>query len=367
VSQNSTEFFPYLSSFLFPCKCLVFLHWRICSFCISASQILVAFPRRQAKTRDIESQNGLSWKGHLKSTWSNSPAMNRIMYSWVRLLRALSNLTLSVSRTGHLPSLWQPVPSSQYCYDIHVLYQNHVQNRLSSYRDGEVQKAKNQWRHCQVSVQPSWAPRCRAWWPLGQGGGQGGQHTGFCPHMCVESQHVNHSIKDPLYHVLFLSCLDYAITLMFCRQYEITTLAVSNQAHHRSYYECWDKDTIFSSIIHISQYIKVMHKIFINRFSPLWPVCKQTFCREEHGAVPPSLGVTLMQDVCKINSLFVWQKWLLDSPLTHQRMTAWGCHCLWFLVLDHGWVSDLFYLAGNPLRNSCGGFSLVMQKGNSLP
>ena len=42
----------------------------------------------------------MSWKGHLKVIQSNSPAMNRDTYSSERLLRALSSLTLNVSKDG---------------------------------------------------------------------------------------------------------------------------------------------------------------------------------------------------------------------------------------------------------------------------
>ena len=48
----------------------------------------------------MESYNCLSWKCHLKVILSNSPAMNRDTYSYVRLLRALSSLTSSISRDG---------------------------------------------------------------------------------------------------------------------------------------------------------------------------------------------------------------------------------------------------------------------------
>lgn len=50
--------------------------------------------------------------------------------------------------------------------------------------------------------------------------------------------HAGHSIKTPLAPGLCLSCLGYVVTLMFCREYEITTLIVSNQANHRLYNEC---------------------------------------------------------------------------------------------------------------------------------
>ena len=36
----------------------------------------------------------------MRVIWSNSPAMDRDTYSYIRLLRALSSLTLSVSRDG---------------------------------------------------------------------------------------------------------------------------------------------------------------------------------------------------------------------------------------------------------------------------
>ena len=42
----------------------------------------------------------LSWKGQLEVTESNFPAVNRDTYSYIRLLRAPSSLTLSVSRDG---------------------------------------------------------------------------------------------------------------------------------------------------------------------------------------------------------------------------------------------------------------------------
>ena len=51
-------------------------------------------------TEIIESHNLLNWKGPLKITWSNSPEMNKDTHSSIRLLRASSSLTLSVSRDG---------------------------------------------------------------------------------------------------------------------------------------------------------------------------------------------------------------------------------------------------------------------------
>ena len=57
----------------------------------------------------IESQNHLSWKGPLKVTQSNHPAMTKDIYSQIWLLRATwSNLTLKVSRKGAGSSLLRP-------------------------------------------------------------------------------------------------------------------------------------------------------------------------------------------------------------------------------------------------------------------
>jgi len=50
--------------------------------------------------KEIESQYHLSWKRLLKVTWSDSPAISRDTYSYIRVLRALCSLSLSVSRDG---------------------------------------------------------------------------------------------------------------------------------------------------------------------------------------------------------------------------------------------------------------------------
>jgi len=50
--------------------------------------------------QDIESQNSWGWKGPLKVIYFNPPTMSRDIYHYIRLLRALSNLTLNVSRDG---------------------------------------------------------------------------------------------------------------------------------------------------------------------------------------------------------------------------------------------------------------------------
>ena len=58
-------------------------------------------------------QNRLSWRGPLNVIQSNSPATKRDTYCQVlRLLRALSNLALSVYRTGHPAHLWVPCASA---------------------------------------------------------------------------------------------------------------------------------------------------------------------------------------------------------------------------------------------------------------
>jgi len=46
------------------------------------------------------------------------------------------------------------------------------------------------------------------------------------------------TIKAPPAPGLCLSRLGYVVTLMFCWEYEIRTLAVSNEAYHRLYSEC---------------------------------------------------------------------------------------------------------------------------------
>jgi len=48
----------------------------------------------------VQSYNILFWKTPLKDFLSNCPALNRDTYSWIRLLRALSSLTLNVTRNG---------------------------------------------------------------------------------------------------------------------------------------------------------------------------------------------------------------------------------------------------------------------------
>ena len=45
-----------------------------------------------------ESWNHLNWKGPLKVIQFNSPAVNRDTYSYIRVLRVPSSLTLSFSR-----------------------------------------------------------------------------------------------------------------------------------------------------------------------------------------------------------------------------------------------------------------------------
>jgi len=60
----------------------------------------VALP---AVPKHIESWNHLSWKAPLKDIWTNSPAMNRDTYSWIRVLRTPSSLTLNVSTSAISP------------------------------------------------------------------------------------------------------------------------------------------------------------------------------------------------------------------------------------------------------------------------
>ena len=55
-------------------------------------------------TETIESANSLCWKGTLKLIQPNPPAMSRDIFNHIKMLRAPSNLALSVSRAGASPT-----------------------------------------------------------------------------------------------------------------------------------------------------------------------------------------------------------------------------------------------------------------------
>jgi len=48
----------------------------------------------------IESYKRSGWKGPLKVIYSNPSPVSRHIYHWIRLLRALCNLALNISRDG---------------------------------------------------------------------------------------------------------------------------------------------------------------------------------------------------------------------------------------------------------------------------
>jgi len=50
--------------------------------------------------KDIESQNGLGWKGPYRSSSSSPPAMSRDTFHYTRLLRAPSSLALNIAGEG---------------------------------------------------------------------------------------------------------------------------------------------------------------------------------------------------------------------------------------------------------------------------
>jgi len=79
--------------------CAFLLYWIALAVFGSAAeslQLSVLIPLLWAASIESESQNCLSWKGHLVQ----APAMNRDTYSLITLLRAPSSLTLNVCRDG---------------------------------------------------------------------------------------------------------------------------------------------------------------------------------------------------------------------------------------------------------------------------
>jgi len=48
--------------------------------------------------KDMESQNGLGWKGPYRSSCSKHPAVGRGLFHQTRVLKALSSLALNTSR-----------------------------------------------------------------------------------------------------------------------------------------------------------------------------------------------------------------------------------------------------------------------------
>ena len=114
-------------------------------FCLTGSGCLFS-PRAHWTTTGspsiiIESQNHLSLNGPLKAMQSNFSAVSRDAYSYIKVLRASSRLTLVSPRTEHPPSLWATSSSASLplSYKTFSSFPYHTQNHRTVGVESDLQ------------------------------------------------------------------------------------------------------------------------------------------------------------------------------------------------------------------------------------